>query len=226
MEINWWWSICCCLSMPNCNKKRKTESSEIESQKCTPQICILHVAGIDNGQFTSFRNTKGGMSEKLTQLHKVRAKRLAEPPGSTHRMNAVCGLIPDTLDDVDPDVHGYHRKCYQRFHANLNRLKHSETSPEASTSGRHTSPRKPPSAVYSSPLFPPECIFCEKMEIKVNGKTERPIKFASWKHKESACQQIEPQALALGRTHLYRQVQGKDLHAVEAQCHPYCRARF
>ena len=52
------------------------------------------------------------------------------------------------------------------------------------------------------------------------------MKFASWKHKESAWQQIEPQALELGNTRLHRQIIGKDLHAVEAQCHPCCRAKF
>ena len=52
------------------------------------------------------------------------------------------------------------------------------------------------------------------------------MKFASWKHKESAGQQIEAQALELGNTGLHRQILGKALHAVEAQCHPYCRAKF
>ena len=54
----------------------------------------------------------------------------------------------------------------------------------------------------------------------------RPVKFASWKHKESAGQQIEPQALELGNTGLHRQILSKALHAVKAQCHSYCRAKF
>ena len=78
----------------------------------------------------------------------------------------------------------------------------------------------------ASPVFSRECIFCENLEIKAYGKTESPVKFASWKHKESAWQQIEPQALELGNTRLHCQIIGKDLHAVEAQCHPYCRAKF
>ena len=126
--------------MPKYNKKRKAESYELESRKRVPETCVLHVVDIDHGHFTSFRNIKGEPREKLAQLHNIRAKRLAEPPGSIHRMHAVCGLIPETLEGVDLDSHGYHRQCYQRFHANLNRLKHSETSPEASTSERHTSP--------------------------------------------------------------------------------------
>ena len=81
-------------------------------------------------------------------------------------------------------------------------------------------------SIDSSPSFPPECIFCEKNEIKVHGKAERPIKFASWKHKKSSWQQIEHQALELGHTHLHRQIHGKDLHASEAQGHKPCRDKF
>ena len=142
-------------------------------------------------------------------------------------MDAVCHLIPVTLEGVDLDSYGYHRQCYQRFHANLNRLKTSETSPETSVSGRHHSPRKLSSAVGADVcLFPPECIFCENLEIKASGKTERPINFASWKYKDSAWQQIEHQALELGKIRLHSEVLGKDLHAEEAQCHPYCRDKF
>ena len=130
--------------------------------------------------------------------------------------------------DVDIDSHGYHWHCYQCFHVNLNRLKVSETSAlSALTKAKHHYPRKQSAAMDAaglcgSPVFSRECIFCENLEIKAYGKTERPVKFASWKHKESAWQQ----ALELGNTRLHRQIIGKDLHAVEAQCHPYCHAKL
>lgn len=205
--------------------KAKTDSSQQGVQ-----VCVLH-SGIDHGQFTSFKKMKGDPHEKLSQLLIIRDKRLAQPTGSVHRMEAVCSLIPTTLEGLDLDAYGYHRQCYQRFHLNLNRLKDSSAhciSSEQSTSGaRHHSPRKKCRvAEGESPLFLPECIFCEKFEIKVKGKTERPVRFASWKHKDSAWQQIELQAKELGQTRLYRQVQGQDLHAAEAQCHPSCRDRF
>jgi anthranilate/para-aminobenzoate synthase component II len=66
-------------------------------------------------------------------------------------------------------------------------------------------------------------MFCERLEIQVSGKTERPIKFISWKHKEPAWKQIESQVLELGKTRLHHQVRGKDLFAVEAQFHPECQ---
>ncbi|KAG0712094.1 hypothetical protein GWK47_002151 [Chionoecetes opilio] len=143
----------------------------------------------------------------------------AEPLNSPRRMEAVCAQIPETLEGVDLEIIGYHRPCYQHFTANLHRLNDSTV---ASMSTKHHSPRKLSSA-ESSQLFPPECMFFEKFEIKVSGKTERPIKFLSWKHKEPAWRSTESQALELGKTRLYRQVKGKDLFAVEAQFHSECR---
>ena len=60
----------------------------------------------------------------------------------------------------------------------------------------------------------------------MHGKTQRPIKFTSWKQRESAWEVIEHRALELGYASLHRKIQGKDLHAAEAQCHPYCRDNF
>ena len=78
--------------------KRKSDNCEKESQKHPPQICILHIIGIDHGPFTSFKNTRGKATEKLAQLLKIPDERLAEPPGSIHHMEAVCSLIPSSLE--------------------------------------------------------------------------------------------------------------------------------
>ena len=147
---------------------------------------------------------------------------MAQPLNSPHRMEAVCAQIPETLEGVDLDMIGYHRPCYQRFTANLHRLNDSTT---ASVSTKHHSPRKQSSG-ESLQLFPPECIFCEKLQIKVSGKTERPIKFLSWKHKEPAWKDIESQAMELGKTRLFRQVKGKDLFAAKVQFQSESRMAF
>jgi hypothetical protein len=206
---------------------RKRTSDQISAKSENPKCpsCIVHAIDIrDYGPVTSFRSVRGIPDEKLAYLHEIREKRMAEPLDSPRRMEAVSTQIPETLDGVDLEMIGYHRPCYQRFTANLHRLKDST---EASTSTKHHSPRKPASlCAESSQLFPPECMFCEKLEIKVSGKTERPIKFLSWKHKEPAWKSIESQALELGKTRLYRQVKGKDLFAVEAQFHSECRMSF
>ena len=79
-------------------KKRKSDICEKESQKRSPQTCILHIIGIEHGPFTSFKNTRGEATEKLAQLHKIQDERLAEPPGSIHRMEGICSLIPSSLE--------------------------------------------------------------------------------------------------------------------------------
>ena len=122
-------------------------------------------------------------------------------------MAAVCCLIPDSIEGLDLDSYGYHRQCYQRFHLNLNRLKGYGASDQVTTSERHHSPRKHSffegGDIYIT-TFPPDWIFCDKVERKVHGKTERSVKFISWWHKKSAWQQIEHQALALRHFGLYR----------------------
>ena len=67
-------------------------------------------------------------------------------------------------------------------------------------------------------LFLPECIFCEKLELRSCGKTERCVKFPMFMDKNGALKeptwkQIEPLALALGNSCLHREVQGEDLFA-------------
>jgi len=169
--------------------KRKSDLSQDESQKRPPQSCTLHFVGvgIDHDPFTSLRTIRGDPNDKLAQLHKIRDQRLAEPPGSTHRMAAVCCLIPDSFEGLDLDSYGYHRQCYQRFHLNLNRLKGYKAADQATTSERHHSPSKRLSSeggdICTSSLSPADCIFCDKEERKVHGKTERPVKFTSWWHK-------------------------------------------
>ena len=52
-------------------------------------------------------------------------------------------------------------------------------------------------------LFLPECIFCDKLDKRIDTKTERLVKFQSWKHKEPACKQIESRVKALDRKTQY-----------------------
>lgn len=152
-----------------------------------------------------------------------------EPQDSPNRMVDVSLQIPENLEGANLEGIGYHRGCYQRFTKNQDRLKSSVTpNSEATTTTR--SPRKSSSS-SATRLFPPECIFCEKLELKSCGKTERCIKFPMFKDKDGALKeltwkQIEPRALELGNSRLHRKVQGEDLFAREAQFHPSCRSSF
>ena len=84
------------------------------------------------------------------------------------------------------------------------------------------SPRKKSAQKEAKTLFPPECIYCDKIEIKTAGKTERPTKFTL----ASAWEPIESQAKMLGKTSFARKVRGFDLCSVEVKHHASCHWGF
>ena len=73
---------------------------------------ILHVSGIQHGDCTSLSNVKGSATEKLSQLHNTRHRRLMEPQDSPNRVKDVCNQIPETLARENLEAIGYHRDCY------------------------------------------------------------------------------------------------------------------
>lgn len=187
-----------------------------------PSVCILHVTGIKHGEFIPLINIRCPPHEKLEMLHGLRDKRLLQPYGSPTRMEAVCTLIPESLEGVDLEITGYHRGCYQAFTKHQDRLKCTVPDVGPSTSPR--SPRKRSTAFTN--VFPPECIFCEKLETKVSGRTERCVMFVSFKGKKAAWTHIESQALEIGDNRLHRKVAGEDLCAREARFHKSCHTSF
>ena len=210
--------------------KRKSDNVDGQDvlRKQATFRCILHVSGIQHGDFTPPCNVKGSASEKLYYLHDIRHRRLMQPQDSPNRMEDICNQIPETLAGANLETTGYHRGCYQKFTNNQDRLKCSATPNESASTTR--SPRKA-SSLSAMRLFSPECIFCEKLEVKLHGKTERCMKFPIFKGKDGALKeptwkQIEPRALELGNNRLHRKVQGEDLFAREAQFHPSCRNSF
>ena len=205
-------------------KKRKhLDDTNGPDSKRKPDHCILHVPGSDPGAFTAFTNIKAEPCDKLAFLHGIRDKRLGQPPESKHRMEAVWKQIPESLEEADLETVGYHKQCYQLFTCNLHGLRLPGDDPQPSTSRRHHSPRKhQDSDSKKSLLFPPECIFCDKVQIKVSGRTERPIKFTL----EHAWHKIASSAVELGKTSLHRKVKYIDLCAAEAMFHPHCRKTF
>ncbi|KAK3700755.1 hypothetical protein QZH41_010937 [Actinostola sp. cb2023] len=218
--------------MPPKSLKRKIDTSceeDVESKRLAVSVsCILHVSGIQHGDFIPLSNVKGSATDKLVQLHNIRDRRLIEPQDSPNRMEDVCNQIPDSLVGADLKAIGYHRGCYQKFTKNQDRLKISVTSNDRASITR--SPRKSSSA-SDLRLFPATCIFCEKLEFKLQGKTERCVMFAVFKDntgatREPTWKQIEPRALALGNNRLHRMVQDQDLFAREARFHPSCRKDF
>ena len=76
------------------------------------------------GNFTSFNDCQIAADEKLQALHHIRDRRLNEHVSSStsQRMQAVCDLIPNCLENLDLSTTGWHRGCHHRFTMNLNRL--------------------------------------------------------------------------------------------------------
>ena len=167
--------------MPKLKKLKCDNGGELEElQKCPPVNCILHVSDIQHQEFIPLSEVKGSPTDKLAQLHSIRDKGISEPHGSPYRMDDVCKRIPDSLDGANLQGIGYYRGCYQNFTKNQDCLKCKAAFNETSTS---RSPRKSSSA-SSMPQFSPECICCGRLEIKVNRRTERCIKFAVFKDKD------------------------------------------
>lgn len=140
-------------------------------------------------------------------------------------MGDVCNQMSETLSGENLEAIGYHRGRYHELTKNQDRLKCRTSSNDRTSTVR--SPNKSSSS-SAMRLSPPECIFCEKLELKLCGKTERCVKFPIFKDKDGApkeptWKQIEPRALELGNSRLHRKVQGKDLFARDAQFHLSCR---
>ena len=153
--------------------KRKSNHADGQEvlRKHPAARCILHVSGIQHGDFTSLSNVKGPATKILSQLHNIRHRRLIEPPDLPNSMEDVCNQIPETLAGENLEAIGYHRGCYQKFTKNQDRLKCNITTDDRASTTR--SPGLPRGC------FPvaETCIFCEKLELKSCGKTERCIKF-------------------------------------------------
>ena len=77
------------------SKKCKSDNGggSEEPRKHPPVSCILHVRGIQHGDFTSLSNVKGSATDKLAQQHSIRDKRLTEPQDSPNRMEDVLSVM-------------------------------------------------------------------------------------------------------------------------------------
>ena len=178
-------------------------------KKPKAQWCILHRTDIKNGKFIPFSRIKGCTpQERLTFLQDVKTKRLAQPHESQLRMKDICDKIPLRITDIDVETTGYHNACYQKFTKNMDCLISSSESYEQQPSTSKRSPRKQSAPDF---LYPPTCIFCEKIQIQKNRKTERCTTFPKFagpsrQLNEPAWKKIEHQALDLNKMALYRHV--------------------
>ena len=126
---------------------------------------IVHCKGLQYGEIILLSATKDAQA-RIAKLRDIKQKRLSQPANSSYRMEAACTKILDVLENH----HGYHMVCYQRFTANLNRLKPADEVPEGTTS-------RPRRSSSDKIFFNPDCIFCKsekrkKIKKKGNWTTE------------------------------------------------------
>ncbi|KAG1682931.1 hypothetical protein GQR58_010461 [Nymphon striatum] len=99
--------------MSKAKKRRADHGCNLEELQMPPPVCILHVSGMHHGEFIPLHNIRGPPQEKLEMLHNFREKRLLQSHDSPARMEAVCRLIPDNLDDLETKVSGRTERCVQ-----------------------------------------------------------------------------------------------------------------
>ena len=56
------------------SKTWKSSENTVPSKKVKLLECILHVSGIDNGKFSTFRDIKVKVAENLSSLHQIHDK--------------------------------------------------------------------------------------------------------------------------------------------------------
>ncbi|KAG1662733.1 hypothetical protein GQR58_020782 [Nymphon striatum] len=99
------WAICVLFlttqSRISAKKRRADHGCNLEELQMPPPVCILHVSGIQHGEFIPLHNIRGPPQEKLEMLHNLREKRLLQSHDSPARTEDVCRLIPDNLVDMD-----------------------------------------------------------------------------------------------------------------------------
>ena len=182
-------------------------------------VCIVHVDNIRHGDLHLLSELKDAQ-KKLTKLQEVKAKRLAQPPGSSHRMKETCDRIPDRIEEH----HGIHWECYKRYTMNLDRL-----MPIASTSQAATDvPQQRTSRSNSGDniLFKPDCIFCgseSRKRVKVQGSwTSQGLSQFEYDGGKSVLEM----AVEKQDGPLLTRIRGQDLFACEAKYHKTCRQKY
>ncbi|KAG1715023.1 ABC transporter C family member 8 [Nymphon striatum] len=106
-------STLCSVVYKKAKKRRADHGCNLEELQMPPPVCILHVSGMQHGEFIPLHNIRGPPQEKLEMLHNLREKRLLQSHDSPARMEAVCRLIPDNLDDLVTKVSGRTERCVQ-----------------------------------------------------------------------------------------------------------------
>ena len=121
--------------------------------------CVVHM---DDSKMASFTYlTSKNKASVLEKLEQIARKRLGQEFGSVHRMEKISQDFLSNIQTICENTHGYHRDCYQRFTANLNRLKDVASSSDNTVAPKRSQRQ---SAEGEKIIFKPDCIFCNRGE--------------------------------------------------------------
>ena len=187
----------------------------------TKGICIVHMDDSKMENFTYL--TSKNKTTVVNKLEKIAKKRLGQEFGSVHRMEKISQDFLTNIQLICEDSHGYHRDCYQRFTANMKRLKDAYSNSSEPVAPKR-SQRK--STEGEKHIFKPDCIFCNKegkISITKDGvkTTEGVTRF-----EKGGGPNIHKHAEHIGDTKLLTRIRTYNLFSCEAKYHPFCRQKY
>ena len=184
-------------------KKQKKQLSKI--------TCIIHFPELKTDKIV--RNLSAISFNKIKESASLRQSQ----EDATVRLDDICSELPDNLNE---NLHGIHRQCYQKFTNISNIKKRKIRHEEDEDAGPSTSKRK--RTASSAILFPHKCLFCDRVRKDTKGVTEYLTKCVT----QTAAKSIEEEAKRRKDEVVLQKILGLNLVAREAKYHNTCRRDY
>ena len=178
--------------------------------------CIIHYSTDNQDQ-----EVKKLTDESIASITNAANVRQAQRKGSSARLDEICCKIPDMYDR---NIHGFHRKCYQKC-TNVSRLSvdSDETQTDVNAADSRKSGRKASSSVSTCQLFPQDqCLFCPLTK-KIRRGVVEPLSRCETDDGEA---RIKAAAKEKNDYVMLGKIDGVDLQAKEARFHGSCRREY
>lgn len=142
-----------------------------KERKRTPsgdKTCLIHSLNVKNpGNFTLLNRASWDRIQNIANIRR-------QAPTDAEKLTAVCALIPT---QYTPNVHGYHRVCYQLFTNVKSLRKRSSAIPTTSDKSSCSDAKRRKADTSGCRLFPAnQCIICQRESKYVKRKKDRLIK--------------------------------------------------
>ena len=151
-----------------------TSAPSIPVQK-TKRKCIIHCCS--GTVYTDLRNISPNAYSKIKTFARIRE----ELPDTSELHFAIINNLPS---EVNPALHGMHRKCYNAFSSNGARLERKRqaqnevTIPiKACRRSNEALPSERTGKLHTRTIWKKQCLFCDKMIVRCSkNKLERLTK--------------------------------------------------